>query len=415
MYGTLALTPKALADYRPIIQDQGIDEIQRLAAPLQGVRVLNLSVTAFGTGVAELLNAAVPLLADIGLDCTWQVVRPAEEFAAANKALYRALAGLSDEWSPEIGEIWLRYSEMNADLLSEPFDVIVVHDPQPAAIRAFAPQEGNARWVLHSHLDLSTAQPDAWSLLMRQISGYDAVIFDAQAFIHSDLRDRSIAIIPPAIDPLGPRNMELAPEVMETVLHRHGIDPARPLISQVSPSDPGSDMLGAIDVHDRVRQEVPGAQLVLIAANPPEDPVSIGYFDQAVRKAMEYSDVHILRGVTEIGNVEANAFQRASSVVIQKGQRKGFSLWLADAQWKHRPVVAGSSGALAQQIVDGETGYLIDDTDTFAERVVQLLLDQSLTERLGKAGHDYVLERFLLPRYIVDVLRLLRSVLGLGR
>jgi trehalose synthase len=414
MYGTLALTPKALADYQPIIGDHGIEEIRRLAARLQGVRVLNLSVTAFGTGVAELLNAAVPLLADVGLDCTWQVVRPAEEFAAANKALYRALAGLSDEWSAEIGETWLRYSEMNAGLLGEPFDIIVVHDPQPAAIRAFAPND-HARWVLHSHLDLSSAQPDAWALLRRQIERYDAILFDADAFVHPDLRLAPVTVIPPAIDPLGPRNMELAPEVIDMVLKRHAIDPARPLILQISPCDPGSDFLGAIDVADRVRRDVPGVQLVLVAANPPEDPVSIAYFDQAVRKAMEYSDVHILRGQSEIGNVEANALQRAARVVIQRGLRRGFWLWISDAQWKRRPVVTGRSGALTQQVADGVTGFLADDTETFANRVAQLLVDEPLAKRLGQAGHDYVRARFLLPRFIADELRLFSDILGLGR
>ena len=416
MYGTLALTPKALDEYRPIIGDAAADEIRRLAAPLQGLRILHLSVTAFGTGVAELLNAAVPLLADAGLDCSWQVVRPAEEFAATNKALYRALAGLSDEWSPELSDTWLRYSQMNAELLIEPFDVIIVHDPQPAGIRSFAPQGATrARWVLHSHLDLSSAQPEAWALLRRHIEGYDAILFDADAFVHPDLRTVPITIIPPAIDPLGPRNMELADETVRTILERYGVDPARPLICQISPCDPSCDFLGCIDVHELVRREVPGLQLALIAANPPEDPASVAYFDESVRKSMEYSDVAILRGVSEVGNVETNAFQRAASVVIQKGLRRGFGLWISDAQWKERPVVTTRSGGLVQQVVDGETGFLADTTEQFAERVSQLLRDPELARRLGRAGHLYVKERFLLPRLVADTLRMLTDVMRGGR
>jgi trehalose synthase len=416
MYGTLALTPKALEAYRPIIGDDAADEIRRLAAPLQGLRVLHLSVTAFGTGVAELLNAAVPLLSDVGLDCSWQVVRPAEEFAAANKALYRALAGLSNEWSPELSETWLRYSEMNAQLLSEPFDVIVVHDPQPAAIRSFAPSgAAGARWILHSHLDLSSTQPEAWALLRRHIEGYDAIVFDAEAFVHPDLRTVPVTIIPPAIDPLGPRNMELSAETVHTILERYGVDTGRPLICQLSPCDPSCDFLGCIDVHQLVRRDVPGLQLALIAANSPEDAASISYFDEAVRKSTEYSDVHILRGVSEVGNVETNAFQRAASVVIQKGLRKGFGLWISDAQWKERPVVSARGGGLTQQVLDGKTGFLADTTEAFAERVSRLLRDPELAKRLGRAGHQYVKERFLLPRFIADELRLLTDVVGGGR
>lgn len=409
MYGTLALTPKALEDYRPIVGDETMEEIRRLAAPLRGLRVLHLSVTAFGTGVAELLNAAVPLMCDVGLACSWQVVRPAEESAAANKALYRALAGLSAEWSAELREVWLRYSAMNAELLTEAFDAIVVHDPQPAAIRSFASEAARTqtRWILHSHLDLSSAQPEAWALLRGHVESYDAIVFDTDAFVHPDLRTVPVTIIRPAIDPLGPRNMELSAETVQTILRRYGIDPERPLLCQIAPCDPGSDLLGAIDVHDQARREAPGLQLALIASNPPEDPASISYFDETVRKSMEYTDVHILRGVSEVGNVEANAFQRASTVVIQKGLRKGFGLWISDAQWKERPVVSARTGGLAQQVLDGQTGFLADSTEAFAERVARLLHDPELARRLGSAGHQHVREHFLLPRFLTDELRLL--------
>ena len=417
MYGTLALQPKALDDYRPIAGDAAIDDVRRLAEPLRGLRVLHLSVTAFGTGVAELLNAAVPLMSNVGLECSWQVVRPAEESAAANKSLYRALAGLSSDWSSSLEQVWLRYSAMNAEMLTEPFDVIIVHDPQPAAIRSFVSKaaHSDSRWVLHSHLDLSSASAEAWGLLRPHIVGYDAIVFDTDSFIHPSLRDVPVTVIRPAIDPLGPRNMELSEETIETILHGSGIDPERPLICQLSPCDPGSDMLGAIDVHDRVRRDVPGLQLVLIASNSPEDPASVAYFDETVRKSMEYSDAHILRGVTEVGNVEMNALQRASNVVIQKGLRKGFGIWVSDAQWKERPVVTARTGGLVQQVEDGKTGFLADTTDEFAERVSRLLHDPELARRLGRAGHEHVRRHFLLTRFLADELRLLTDVTGRGR
>jgi trehalose synthase len=417
MYGTLALTPKALDDYRPITGEGAVDEIRQLAAPLQGLRVLHLSVTAFGTGVAELLNAAVPLLSDVGLACDWQVVRPAEESAAANKALYQALAGAEVDWSPELGEVWLRYSAMNAELMSDAFDVIVVHDPQPAAIRSFVPEatRQKTRWVFHSHLDLSSAQPDAWALLREHVTSYDAVVFDTNEFVHPDLRAVPVTLIPPAIDPLGPRNMDLSDETVTTILERYGIDPSRPLLCQLSPCDPACDMQGAIDVLDLARRQAPGLQLALIASSSPEDAASIAYFDDTVRKSMEYADVHILRGVSEVGNAEVNAFQRASSVVVQMGLRKGFGIWIADAQWKERPVVAARAGGLVQQVIDGETGFLADGTEAFAERVTRILHDPDLARRLGRAGHEHVASHFLITRFIADELRLLTDITRGGR
>lgn len=417
MYGTLALQPKVLDEYRKIAGDAPIDEIKRRAEPLQGLRVLHLSVTAFGTGVAELLNSTVPLFADIGLDCQWQVVRPSEEFASCSKALYRSLAGISHEWSAELAQTWLGYSRMNAELLTEEFDVIVVHDPQPAAIRSFVSEAArrNTRWVFRSHLDLSDAEPEAWRALREHLNGYDALVFDAEAFVHSDMPDVPLTIIPPAIDPLGPRNMELPQDTVESVLLHYGIDPQRPLISQLSPCDPACDFLGCMDMYDQVKKQIPDVQMVLIAANSPEDPASVEHFDEAVRRSIEYVDVHILRGTNEVGNVETNAFQRASGVVIQKGLRKGFGLWISDAQWKERPVVTAAIGGLSHQVIDGVTGLLAGTVDEFSDQIVRVLHDPELARRLGEAGHRHVKERFLLPRFIIDELRLLGELVGAPR
>jgi trehalose synthase len=417
MYGTLALQPKVLDEYRKIAGDAAIDEIKRRAEPLQGLRVLHLSVTAFGTGVAELLNSAVPVLSDIGLSCQWQVVRPTEEFASCSKALYRSLAGISKEWSAELAETWLGYSRMNAELLTEEFDVIVVHDPQPAAIRSFVSEDArrNTRWVFRSHLDLSDAEPAAWQALREHIKDYDALVFDADAFVHSDMPDVPLTIIPPAIDPLGPRNMELPRETIESVLLHYGIDPQRPLICQLSPCDPSCDFLGCMDIYEQVTRQIPDVQLALIAANSPEDPASVEHFDASVRRSMEYVDVHILRGTGEVGNVEINAFQRASGVVIQKGLRKGFGLWISDAQWKERPVVTASSGGLSHQVIDGVTGLLASSVDDFSEKIVRILREPELARRLGEAGRQYVQEHFLLPRLIIDELRLLGDLAGAAR
>jgi trehalose synthase len=251
--------------------------------------------------------------------------------------------------------------------------------------------------------------------LRAHIQDYDSLIFDAAAFVHDGMPDVPLTIMPPAIDPLGPRNMELPAEAVEHVLLRYGIDPQRPLISQLSPCDPSCDFVGCIDIYDRVSARIPGVQMALIATSPPEDPASITHFDATVRRSMEYADVHILRGPDEVGNVETNAFQRASSVVIQRGLRKGFGLWISDAQWKARPVVTAGHGGLSHQVIDGETGLLANTADEFTERIVRLLQEPELARRLGQAGRRHVQEHFLLPRFIIDELRLLGQLVEAGR
>jgi trehalose synthase len=155
--------------------------------------------------------------------------------------------------------------------------------------------------------------------------------------------------------------------------------------------------------------------MALIAANPPEDPPSIEHFDAAVRRSLEYIDVHILRGTNEVGNVETNAFQRASSVVLQKGLRKGFGLWISDAQWKRRPVVTTASGGLSHQVIDGVTGLIAESIEDFARQIIRILREPDLAQRLGEQGHRHVEERFLLPRFVIDELQLLARVVSTNR
>ncbi len=416
MYGTIAISPRSLQEYESVVPPDSLAELKRLAAPLRGLRVLNLSVTAFGTGVADLLGASVPLLWDLGLRCQWQVVRTAEEFSAVNKALYMALGGRHASWSHDMTEVWRRYSAMNADLLTEDFDVVIVHDPQPAAIRSFVDQgrRARARWVMHSHLDISRAQEEVWLLLREHLSGYDAIVFESPAFIRADMGLENTHIIRPAIDPLGPRNMELSEEAVSGILSRYGIDRRRPLICQVSPMDESCDPLGAIDTYYQARQQVPGLQLALVATTVPEDARDRTCFEEAARKSLEYEDVFFLSSLNEVGNVEINVFQRAAAVTMQRDLQRGFGLWLADALWKERPVVAARRGALPEQVIDGRTGFLAENERQFAERMVALLRDRRLAVEMGRAGRQHVADNFLITRYLADTLQLLRRLVRIG-
>ena len=389
-------------------------ELDRLARPLRGLRILNLSITAFGTGVAELLSASVPLMTDLGLDCRWQVVRTGEEFAPVNRAIYMALGGRHVAWSREMADLWQRYSEMNADLLTEDFDVVVVHDPQPAGIRSFVDERRRAaaRWVMHCHLDISSAQENVWLLLRQHIEPYDAIIFEAESFAPSDVQARGIEIIRPAIDPAGPRNMDLSPESVAAMTERYGIDAARPLLCQLSPLDESCDPMGAIDVYDLAREAVPDLQLLLVATVVPEEPLARASFDEVARRAMDYTGVSVLSSLNEVGNVEMNAFQRAANVILQKDLRRGFGLWVSDALWKERPVVAAPRTGLLEQVIDGETGFLAESTEDFSRRVVALLEDRSLAARLGAGGRRHVRENLLITRYLSDYLRLLGRLTG---
>ena len=408
MYGTLALPRRALDDLAESAGQSNIDALHALARPIEGLRVLNLSVTGFGTGTAELLNSSVPLLNDLGLDVHWQVVRASEEAAHVARAMYQALGGVYVQWTQEMSDTWLRYAQVNAELLTEPFDVIIVHDPQPLAIRSYAPDDGTT-WIAHSHLDLSSAQEDVWMLLRPHVEKYDAMISPAPAFTRSDISVPSY-IVPPAIDPNSARNMPLPEDVVRSVLEQYGIDPSRPILCQVSPCDAASDLGGAVDAWLQVRATHPDLQMVFVLTTEPQDPAGRAAYDELARRCHDEPQAFIVASGSEVGNVELNVFQRSASVVMQKGLRKGFGLWVSDALWKERPCVVAPSGGLCEQVLDGETGLVATSTDEFAAAITRLLEDRETARTYGENGRRHVANRFLITRYLKDYLEVLNEL-----
>jgi trehalose synthase len=411
MYGTLALTPRSVKDYAPIAGQSQIDELVELARPLRGLRVLNLSVTAFGTGVADLLHSSSPLFRDLGLDWQWQIVRADEEANHVNKMMYRALAGSRVEWSDDMTEIWHRHVAMNAGLLKEDFDVVVVHDLQPLAIRSYVePCATRARWLLHCHIDLFDAQPDVWELLEDHARQYDCWAFEDEAFIGGARPSAPLYVIPPAIDPLGPRNMDLSTRAIADILQRYGIDIERPIVSQVAPISEDCDSLGALEVYRLAKEKVPELQLVMLATSAPGGSQPYAYFQQVLDQASGLADVHMLSHLNNVGNVEINVLQRASATVLQRGLHKGFGIWLSDALWKGTPVIGARQGGIPKQVVNGRTGYLASTNEEFADRLLELLAEPGRASALGAAGRRHVADHFLICRFLSDYLRLLIEV-----
>lgn len=411
MYGTVPLTTRSIDDYSELLGPDIIEELRELAEPLQGARVLNLNISAFGTGVADLLSAAVPLLTDLGIDCHWQVVRAGEEFGHVTKALYSALCGDGATWTADLSDIWMRYCEMNARLLDEPFDFVIVHDPQPAGIRAC--HKANARigqWIWHCHMDLSHAVPGAWADTAGGLRDYDAVVFPTADFLPPGPVPGRLRIVPPCIDPLGPRNMDISDATITSLLERHAIDIERPIVAQIAPMSDAYDPLGAIDVHMKVRERVPSAQLVLVAAPFAADAAARAYFERVSERAAGAPDVHVLAGLDDVGSVEINVLQRASTVVLQRRLTRGYGIWLSEAQWKRRPIVGAPDPGVRAQVIDGVTGYLAATVAEQASRVVELIHDSALRTRMGRAAHESTLRHSLLTRYLRDTLTLLNDL-----
>jgi trehalose synthase len=405
----VALAGKSLADYTHLVGRQLVDEIRELAEPLQGRRVVHLSATAFGGGVSEILYTLVPLMKDVGLDAEWQVIYGREEFFNATKIMHNALQGNPQDLTEEQWATWSQYNEMNARELARGWDVCVVHDPQPAALYKLVPEKAEG-WVWRCHIDVSTPNPATMERLLPFVESYPQTLFHVSGYV-PDGMNGNVNIVPPAIDPLAPKNMALSLEDAMYVCKQFGIDTERPMICQVSRFDPWKDPLGVIDAYRIVKEQRSDVQLALVGSMASDDPEGWDFYNSTLAHAEGDPDIHILNNFNNVGAIEVNAFQSLAQVVIQKSTREGFGLTVSEALWKGRPFIGGNVGGIPLQVQDGETGYLVDSVEECAARVGAILDDPGLGRSLGLRGKEHVREHFLTPRYLRDYLKIFHEVL----
>jgi trehalose synthase len=397
---------KSLGDYATLVGRGLMDEIRSLAAQLEGRRVLHLSATAFGGGVAEINYTLIPLMRDAGLEVEWRVIWGQEEFFQVTKAIHNALQGDPQGLTATQEAIFAEYNRRNADALDDgPWDYVVVHDPQPCGMIEHCHEVGE-HWIWRCHIDLSTPNRSVLHFLAPWLARYEAAIFHRQEYVPAMANLPTAYIWPPAIDPLAPKNMALSIEDARYIIGQFGIDVDRPLLTQVSRFDPWKDPLGVIDAYRIVHEEHPDVQLALVGSMAHDDPEGWDFYNRTVAYAGDDPDIFILSNLNNVGSVEVNAFQVLSAAVIQKSIREGFGLTVSEALWKARPVVAGRVGGILSQIQHGETGWLVDSPRACADACLEILADPDRARRMALAGKEYVRTHFLMPRLLRDWLAL---------
>ena len=403
---------KSLADYASLATRGLMDQIRRLAEPLQGKRVAHVSATAFGGGVAEINYTLIPLMQSAGLDTEWRIIRGQEEFFNVTKTIHNALQGNPEGLTEADKEVFARYQRLNADEFDgSDYDFVVIHDPQPVGMVEY--RNGSTQWIWRCHIDLSEPNRDVLEFLLPSICRYDGAIFHRRQYVPDDAPGLPPAYIwPPAIDPLAPKNMALSPEDASYIVDQFGIDVDRPLLTQVSRFDPWKDPLGVIDAYREVKKEVAEVQLALVGSMAHDDPEGWDFYNQTVSYAAGDPDIYILSNLNNVGSVEVNAFQVHSAAVIQKSIREGFGLTVSEALWKARPTVAGRVGGIVDQIQQGETGWLVGSAAECADACLEVLADPAGARRRALGGKEFVRRNYLTPRLLRDWLVLFNRLLG---
>ncbi len=401
---------KPLERYRAVVGDDAVEELRDLAHDLRGARVLELSATATGGGVAELLSSLLPLQTDLGLDAQWHVMAGEPGFFEVTKKMHNGLQGMEVELTDADRDLYLRHAEANAEALEGGWDAVIVHDPQPAAMRSFLPDEGGG-WLWRCHIDCPEPHPPVWEFLKPYVESHDEQAFTVAEFKPPGLNGTAVTIVP-AIDPLAAKNRVLPDYLARETAEELGVDLSRPLLLQVSRFDPWKDPLGVVRIWRAVREQVPGLQLALVGAMAADDPEGRRLFAEVQAETEGDADCLLLTDEVGVGHHEVNALQRMADVVVQKSLREGFGLIVSETLWKGTAMVAAPVGGIPAQLVDGETGYLATSDEEFAARVGELLEDPVHGRELGAAGLRRVRERFLLPRLLRDQLLVLRRLVN---
>ena len=393
-----------LEEYRDVAPKGTVDFLYRLSELVKGRRFLQVTAVRYGGGMPEVLRRLMPMLVSLGVEARWEVLTGDQEFFSATRRLVNALQGQEDEWTDEMAQIYLKITDQNARALNLDADLVMIHDPEPAAL---IEHRKGGNWIWRCHLDLAQPQRRGWSFLRRFVVRYDAAIFALPRF--AQRLPISKFVIYPSIDPLSPKNRELPRLEVTRVLDRLGVPKDKPILLQVAPFRRFMDPVGTLSAYRLVKKHH-DCRFILAGGGVAHDSEGEAVLAEVQQAAGGDPDIHVLQLPPE-ADVEINALQRAATIVLHKSLKEGFGLAVAEAMWKGKPVIGGTGGGIAAQIMDGVTGYLVHSPEGAAFRIRHLLNNPGLAQRLGGAAREHVRRHFLITRQLSDYLTLMK-VLG---
>jgi trehalose synthase len=377
-----------IEDYAPFIGAEAVERITRKAQRLRGLRVVNVSSTFYGGGVAEMLSSETLLMRSVGIRSDWRLIQGSPDFFSVTKKFHNALQGADINFTDLKKEIYEEIILQNAVRMDMECDLVIVHDPQPLPL--ITHYRRTCPWIWRCHVDLSHPNPEVWNYLKQHVEQYDAVILSLPEYAR-ELAPPQVFIMP-AIDPFSVKNAELSDRDIKERLAHYGIPDDLPIVAQISRYDRWKDPEGVIEAFKIARKEAP-ATLVLLGNVAMDDPEGQDVFESILKHKEDRIQI-----LTVEDSALVNALQRRAAVILQKSVREGFGLTVTEAMWKGAAVIGGRCGGIKHQIEDGVNGSLVSSVEEAAEAMVKILKDQALREKLGKAARQSVQKRFLMSR-----------------
>ena len=463
---------RALSRLEPLIGEKRYRELRlaafRTSQLFEGKTVWNVSSTAAGGGVAEMLQVLVGYTLDADIDIRWLVMGADPEFFSITKRIHNRLhgtAGDTGELGPNEAAHYEAITAANSSGVMSRVrqgDVILLHDPQTAGL-APALAAAGARVVWRCHIGRAGSNQwtdEAWSFLRPHLAHCEAYIFSLPEYVPSWIEASRVRIIPPSIDPFSPKNQDMSPSNVVLTLSRIGLlrrapkGPSAftrgdgtagrverqasivsangaplgsdiPLVVQVSRWDRLKDMEGVMEGFVAAVPALVQAHLALVGpavVGVADDPEGAEVYAECLA-AWEDLSADARRRVTLVtlpmADVDenaamVNAIQRHATVIVQKSLEEGFGLTVAEGMWKAKAVVASNVGGITEQIVPG-TGILLSDPadlNAFGKALTELLADPRMLVELGSRAREHVLESFVGDQHLLLYAQLMAELSG---
>lgn len=399
-----------LVDYEAVAGDVAISQLRQVARDLKGARVVHVNSTRVGGGVAEILAWKIPLMNDLGLEASWEVVEGHGDYFHVTKSFHNGLQGTPVALTKHMTDLYEETVAASAERLRptlEEADFVFIHDPQPAVLFEQCPNK-KGQWIWRCHIDVSHPNRRVWRYIRDRVKNYHASIYSMPHFAQSLPHPQFI--VAPSIDPLSEKNREIQESEIRPTLKNLGIDPDMPIICQVSRFDRFKDPLGVIEAFNLLNGTV-DAQLVLAGGGATDDPEGQAVLEEVQDAARGNERIHVLLLPSDAHRT-INILQRASTIVMQKSTQEGFGLTVTEAMWKGRPVIGGNVGGIRLQVHNHHTGFLVNTPEGAALRIRELWRRPERIERMGTIAQKFVRDNFLLTRHLREYLTLM---LGLRR
>ncbi|MBD3212107.1 MAG: glycosyltransferase [Candidatus Lokiarchaeota archaeon] len=397
-----------LEKYENLIGRKSVKKLRMKALKYQHMRILHVNSTKFGGGVAEILQNMIPMMHELELDAIWKTFSAPENFFEITKKMHNALQGnMEVSFSHDEISLYKNQAKSTFNQINPSGDYVIIHDPQPCPVIDEV-DEKEGKWLWRCHIDTSNPNPQAWKMIADYLPKYDALIFTKKEYAQQDIR-KSIFRIPPSIDPFSEKNREISEERAKEIVEKF-VKRDKPLISQISRFDPWKDPFGVIDAYRIVKKNM-DLSLVLIGSLAEDDPEGVEYLKKVQNYANSDPDIHIFTNLDGVHDIEVNAFQKISNVILQKSIKEGFGLTVTEALWKETPVIGGNVGGIKLQIEDGKNGFLVDTVEECAQKIEYLLKNPKIAQKMGKRGKEKVKEQFLLINHVNNYLNLFEKLL----